>query len=168
MKKRYIWKNTDLKIDDWRDEYAEFCEINNITRGDDNALYDWMIGTNYNYLDDEHYNLDNQLDGNILIIADIGRWNGRVSGYRIAKTQNLNEILNITDDYFEIYGDGHNIRAIGNHHDGVNYYLFREIRRDRNIDNLLTAIYNGENITPAKLNYYTKSVYKPVAAVYGW
>lgn len=167
MKKRVIWSNTDLNIDDWRDGYAEFCEFNNITPGDENALFDWMIDTNYNYLDDEYYNLNQKLDGDILIIADLGLWNGRKNACRIAKN-NLNEILNITDPYFEIYGDGHNVRAVGSHHDGINYYVFREIRPDRNIDNLLTAIYNGEKITPAKLNYYTKSIYKPVAGVYGW
>jgi hypothetical protein len=168
MKKHYIWQNTDLKIDDWRDGYIEFCEINNITPGGDDDLYDWMIDTNFNYLDDEYYNLNSTIAEQILLIADIGRWNGRVDGYKILKTRNLNEILNITDDQFEIYGDGKNIRATGAHHDGVNYYLYRAIRSDRNIENLLNAIYNGETITPAKLNYYTRSIYPDVAAVYGW
>lgn len=167
MKKRIIWSNTDINIEDWRDGYAEFCEFNNITPGNDNALLDWAIDTNYNYLEDEFFNLDKQLTGNILIIADFGLWNGRENACRIAKN-NLNEILNITDPYFEIYGDGYNVRAVGIHHDGTNNYLFREIIPGRNIDNLLNAIYNGENITPAKLNYYTRSIYKPVAAVYGW
>lgn len=168
MKKHYIWQNTDLKIDDWRDGYIEFCEFNNITPGGDNDLYDWMMDTNFNYLDDEYYNLNSTIVEQILVIGDIGRWNGRVTGYKILKTRNLNEILNLTDDQFEIYGDGKNICATGSHHDGINYYLYRAIRPGRDIEKLLDAIYNGETITAAKLNYYTRSIYPDVATIYGW
>ena len=33
---------------------------------------------------------------------------------------------------------------------------------------MLDDIYNGKEITRKKLNYYTKSLYKDVANVYGW
>ena len=168
MKKHYIWQNTDLNIEEWRDGYLEFCEFNNITPGDDGALLEWMEDTNYNYLDDEYYNLNKTIDGDIIIIADIGRWDGRATGARICKTRNLNEILNIRDPYFEIYGDGKNILATGSHHDGVNYYLFRAIRPGRDPKKLLNAIYNGEKITPAQINYYTRSIYNDVKNIYGW
>ena len=167
MKKHYIWQNTDLNIDDWRDGYAEFCEFNNITPGDDSALYDWMIDTNFNYLDDETENLNKTIKEKIVCIADIGRWDGRVNGY-IVLSNNLNSILNIRDDRTEIYGDGKNILAAGYHHDGINFYTFRAIRPDRNIDKFLNDIYRGGKITPAKLNYYTRSIYADVANVYGW
>lgn len=167
MKKRIIWSNTDLNIDDWRDGYLEFCEFNNITPGGDDDLYDWMMDTNYNYLDDERYNLNQITNGEILVIGDMGRWNGRVNGY-ILLNNNLNNILNICDDMTEFYGDGHNIRAIGHHHDGVNYYLFREIKPGVNINKFLNDIYKGGKITPAKLNYYTKSIYNDVKKIYGW
>lgn len=167
MKKHYIWQNTDLNIDDWRDAYLEFCDFNNVTAGDDAALYDWMIDTNLNYFDDERYNLNKQIDAKIICIADIGRWNGRAAGYRILNN-NLNSILNVVDDFIEYYGDGENILATGSHHDGTNYYIFRAIRPGRNIDNFLNDIYNGEKITAQKLNYYTRSIYKDVATVYGW
>jgi hypothetical protein len=42
------------------------------------------------------------------------------------------------------------------------------IREDRNIQNLLDDIYEGKEYTMKKLNYYTKSLYKDVAKVYGW
>lgn len=167
MKKQHIWQNIDLNVEEWRDGYAEFCDINNITPGGENDLYNWMINTNYMYLDDERENLNKQIDGKILCIADIGRWNGRVNGYVILN-DNLNSFLNICDDYMEFFGDGKNIRAAGHHHDGTNYYIFRAIRPGRDIDKFLNAIYNGEHITNSKLNYYTRSIYLDVAAVYGW
>ena len=175
MNKHIIWSNMNLDIEDRRDGYLEELEMNNKHLPDenedyDNELMDWMYETNNMYLDDERSNLNKKVDGRILIIGDIGKWNGRVDGYKILGN-NINEIFNINDrgfDYAEFYGDGYDIRATECHHDGTNYYLYRVIREDRNIDNLLDAIYNGEEITSSKLNYYTKSLYKDVANVYGW
>ena len=94
-------------------------------------------------------------------------WNGRKPGYLILKA-NINSIFRTGENYTEWYSDGHNIKAIASHHDGTNYYEYRVIREDRNIQNLLDAIYNGEKITRKKLNYYTKSLHPYVAKVYGW
>ena len=173
MKRRIIWSNTDLDIKDWKDGYKEFLEMNELDDkdpDDEDAIYEWMIEMNDMYLNDERYNLNKEVGGRILIIANLGLWNGRKSGYKILGS-NIREIFNIDSrgfDYAEFYGDGHNIRAVEHHHDGTNYYLYRVIRDDRNIDNLLDAIYNDEKITSSKLNYYTKSLYKDVANVYGW
>lgn len=171
MKKRVIWSNIDLNIEDWKDgykEYLEMSEIDDADPDDEEAIYEWMCETNDEYFDDEYVNLNKKLDGRILVIADLGLWNGRKQGYKILGT-NLHDILySGTYDYTEWYGDGHNIRCTTHHHDGTNHYLYRVIREDRNIDNLLNAIYNGEEITSSKLNYYTKSLYKDVANVYGW
>ena len=172
MKKRIIWSNLDLEIEDWRDGYKEFLEINNMDDdpNDEDAIYDWMYEMNNEYLYDEKMNLDKTVDGRILIIAGLGLWDGRRDGYKILGN-NINEIFNINSrgfDYAEFYGDGYNIKGKEIHHDGTNYYLYRIIREDRNIDNLLDAIYNGEEISKSKLNYYTKSLYKDIAKIYGW
>lgn len=119
------------------------------------------------YLEDERENLNINADGRILVIADLGLWNGRRQGYKILSSK-VSDILSSNADYVEWYGDGYNIKATAAHHDGTNYYEYRVIREDRNVDNLLDAIYNGEKITRKKLNYYTKSLYKDIAKVYGW
>lgn len=172
MIKHTIWGNINLNIEDWRDGYKEYLEMNNMDDedpDDDAALYEWMMDTNNLYLDDERDNLNKTVDGRILVIGDIGRWNGRVSGYKIL-SRNIRDIFNIFDgrSYIEIYGDGHNIRAIEHHHDGTNYYLFKVIREDKNFDRLIDSIYNGEEISRSKMKCYTKSLYKDVANVYGW
>jgi hypothetical protein len=123
---------------------------------------------NNEYIFDERANLNKIVDGRILVIADLGLWNGRRGGYKIIESRNIKDILYSDCDLVEWYGDGHNIKCTAVHHDGRNHYLYRVIREDRNIDNLLDAIYNGEEITSSKLNYYTKSLYKNVANVYGW
>lgn len=170
MKKHIIWSNMNLDIEDWRDDYKEYLENNGFDKSYDNDddLYQWMIETNGQYFADEIWNLDKVVDGRILVIADLGLWDGRKPAYRIIDSCNVKDILSFTYDYVEFYGDGYNIRGTEVHHDGTNHYLYRVIREDRNIDNLLNVIYNGEEITSSKLNYYTKSLYKDVANVYGW
>ena len=171
MNKYTIWSNMNLNIDDWREDYKEWLEINEIDDrdpDDEDDLYDWMVETNARYLEDEQMNLDKVVEGRILVIADLGLWYGRRSAYKIVGSGNIKDILGYTYEYAEFYGDGYNIRGSEVHHDGTNHYLYRVIREDRNINNLLNDIYNGEEISRSKLNYYTKSLWKDVAEVYGW
>lgn len=170
MKKHIIWSNMNLDIEDWRDGYREFLEINEMDGdpNDEEAIYEWMIETNGEYLHDEQMNLNKMVEGRILVIADLGLWNGRKSAYKIVGSGNIKDILGFTYDCAEFYGDGYNIRGTEVHHDGTNHYLYRVIREDRNIVNLLNDIWDGKEYTMKKLNYYTKSLYKDVAKVYGW
>lgn len=170
MRKHIIWSNMNLDIEDWRDGYKEMAEENGWEEDtdDDDNLYDYMIETNNMYLDDERMNLDKVVEGRILVIADLGLWNGRKSAYKIVESGNIKDILGFTYDCAEFYGDGYNIRGTEVHHDGTNHYLYRVIREDRNIVNLLNDIWDGKEYTMKKLNYYTRSLYPYVAKVYGW
>lgn len=167
MKNKIIWSNMNLNLDDWRDGYAEYCEMNDLKPGDEYDLYSWMEHTNAEYLNDERANLNKQLDGEILIFGDLGLWNGRANSYSITSA-NLNAIFDVRADLMEFYADGREIRATSCHHDGRNYYHFRAIRPGRDINKLLDAFLTGEYISPQKLNYYTRSIYSDVARVYGW
>ena len=119
-------------------------------------------------LEDEKYNLDKELEGNILCIASIGRWNGRFQGYKLLGN-NLKEILqSFACDEFHIYFDGFNIKSEGYHHDGRNYIEFREIRNNRDIENFLDIIYSGKKLTRNLINYYTKSLKPYIKTIYGW
>ena len=120
------------------------------------------------YSDDEKSNLFKILDGRILCIADMGLWNGRRSGYKILGN-NLNEILTtgIGCDEKEIYCDAYNVYAQGYHHDGRNHVEFREIREDRNIENLLDKIFSNQSISRREINYYTKSLNPYIKQIYG-
>ena len=73
-----IWSNQNLDVDDWREDYKEFLEVNELDDdpNDEQALYEWMEETNYDYLSDERVNLNVQLSQPIIVIGDIGRWNG--------------------------------------------------------------------------------------------
>ena len=120
------------------------------------------------FFDDEQSNLFKILDGRILCIADMGLWNGRRTGYKILGN-NLNEILTtgIGCDEKEIYCDAYNVYAQGYHHDGRNHVEFREIREDRNIDNLTDKLYSGIPVTRREINYYTKSLKPYIKEIFG-
>ena len=161
--KRIIWQNIDLKIEDWKD----FLEESFPTVTNEYEQLNLIQELNSEYLWDERANLNKKIDGRILVIGDIGRWNGRSNGYKILDN-NIASILETDCDYCEWYSDGYNIKFKGHHHDGVNYLRYRVIRENRNIDNLLNDIYDGKEISRKKLNYYTRSLHPYVAEVYGW
>ena len=167
MKHLTIWSNRNINPADYQEAYEEHIEINDIDKSKYD-LWDFIHDDLQNWLECERANLNIKTDGRILVIASLGLWDGRKQGYQVRYNRNVNAIFGTQYDYTEWYSDGYNIRAIDVHHDGVNYLEFREIREDRNIQNLLDAIYNGEKITRKKLNYYTKSLHKRVANVYGW
>ena len=169
MKKRIIWSNMNINPDDWKEGYKEIAEENGWEEDtdDENNLWNYIYEELDHYIDDERMNLDVTTDGRILVVADLGLWYGRRQGYRILDG-NVKNILSADVDYVEWYSDVYNIKATAAHHDGTNYYEYRVIREDRNIQNLLDAIYNGEEITRKKLNYYTRSLEPYVRRVYGW
>lgn len=136
-----------------------------ITEDDINEKIWYDIDLTY---DAEIANLNKQLSGRIVAIADLGLWNGRVAGYKVLGN-NLNEVVsfNMSCDEREVYCDAYNVRAKGYHHDGRNYVLYRELREDRNIDNFLEKIYNNETISNSTLNYYTKSLKSYIKDIYG-
>ncbi len=171
MKKRIIWSNININPEDWKEDYKNIAEINgwNEDTEDENNLWKYINETLDSYIDDEKVNLNIPLDGRIIAIADLGSWNGRRQGYRILNGNgNVNKIFDVGEDYNEYYDDGYNIKATCVHHDGTNFIEFREVREDRDIYNLLNDICNGKEISRKKLNYYTKSLHKYVADIYGW
>lgn len=107
------------------------------------------------------------VEENILAIADIGRWNGRRTGYKVLGS-NITSIFSTDCEKVMWYSDGHNIKSILAHHDGRNYVEYRIIKDPTNINNLLKKLYNGEEVTRAMINHYTRSLAPYVHEVYGW
>ena len=173
MTKHTIWKSYGMY------ELKELEEMEQYRREDlkDNGFEDYetvdVTDSIYEEIDmwfeDEQSNLYRNLDGRILAIANMGLWDGRRAGYKILGN-NLNEVLTSTIgcDEKEVYCDQYNVCAYGYHHDGYNTVEYREIREDRNIDNLLEKIYAGEPVTRKEINYYTKSLRPYVKSIYGF
>ena len=71
-----IWSNEYLDWDNYRDAFEE--DYSSLT---DDEKYQLMCDLNNDYLDDERRNLDIQVGTPIIVIADVGRWDGRHTGY---------------------------------------------------------------------------------------
>ena len=122
------------------------------------------------YDDQYRYNLNKELDGKIIAIANIGLWNGRRSGYKLMG-YNLNNILDsFSCDYIKVYADRYNVHSEASHHDGTHYVTFRMIKpnlSDEQVENFLNKVYNGTH-TSRDITKYTSSLVKEVNKVYGW
>lgn len=168
-----IWSNVSLNLDDWRDSIKEDL-IANGTNPDEiteDDLYDQMIDTNDMYLDDERINLDVQEVQPIIVIADIGRWNGRFHGYKMIDSGNIKDCLYSDTDYNEWYVDkSGDLRANAIHHDGTNHYLYRVFKDNvtaGQIESLQEKIYTGK-ATRADITRVTRRLGDDIAAVYGF
>ena len=76
--RRIVWSDQNLDIEDWQEGYKEYLEANelDLDPDDEQAIYEWMVETNEEYLSDERMNLDIQISKPIIIFGDLGRWNG--------------------------------------------------------------------------------------------
>ena len=168
-----IWSNMNLEADDWRDSYKEYLEINGLDDdpNDENKLYEYMVEANDDYLSDERRNLDIQFSQPIIVIGDLGRWNGRVTGYKMIDSGNITDCFYSDTDYTEWYVDKYgDLRANAVHHDGTNHYLYRVFKdgvTDTQIENLQDKIYNGK-ATRADITRVTKRLGDDIAGVYGF
>ena len=125
-----IWSDIHLDFEDWRadleEQYPDLSE---------DELIQKMYEINSEYLGDERMNLNVQLSQPILVVADIGRWDGRYDGYAEIKTGNIKDCLysemDMCEWYVDKYGD---LRADAVHHDGTNHYLYRVYKRNRQSD----------------------------------
>lgn len=174
MVKHTIWSNRNLDVNDWRDAYKEHLEINGKDIGDsfdDSAVEDYMYRTNDIYLEDERTNLNMRLSMPILLIADIGRWDGRHPGYQVIKSGNIADCLYTDCDYATWFVDElGDFRCDAVHHDGVNCYLYRVFKdgvSDTQIENLKEKIYNG-TATRKDITRVTRRLGDEIGAVYGW
>lgn len=163
-----IWSNYDLDYDDWREELEE--QYPDLTEDERMLL---MYEINDEYLSDERENLDIQLCEPILVIADLGLWNGRRMGYKEIASGNIRDCLEFGRDidystwYVDKRGD---LRCEAAHHDGTNHYLYRVYKdgaSETARENLKYKIYKG-TATRADINRVTRRVGDEIAKVYGF
>ena len=122
------------------------------------------------WFDDERDNLDSVDEHcGLIAIADVGRWDGRFSGYKEIK--NLADVLYTSCDYERVYVDSNgDLRKEESHHDGSNFILYRywkEGLTDEQKENFLDKIYNGK-CTSKDITRYTRKAGLGIADAFGW
>lgn len=128
---------------------------------DDKVYEYWYLSNEIEY-DDLRWTLktaDAQLENDIVAIADLGLWNGRICGYKTF--DDFTQVVSCFEDYNTLKIDRYNnltLEAV--HHDGTNYITFREFKSDLldvQIDNFLDKLYSG-TATKRDVTRYTKAV----------
>lgn len=161
-----IWSNADLDLDDWRDELQEEAPD-----ASEIELLEMMYERNEEYLQDERINLNIQFEHPILVIGNLGRWNGRVTGYKEIPSGNVRDCLRLDTDYASWYVDKQgDLRCDAIHHDGVNHYRYRAYRpcvTQEQMEALKDKIYEG-TVTEADIDRYTRRLGDSIGKVYGW
>lgn len=123
-----------------------------------------------NWYSCEFENLDKELQGRVIAIADLGLWNGRRKSYKIMNC-NLNSVLDACGgDYLKVYADRYDVKSVAVHHDGVNYITYRMLKpnlTEVQIDNFLNKLASGE-FTKKDVTRYTTSLRNKINQIYGW
>lgn len=147
-----------------------------------NKHYDYVYGNiadlNDEYLHDERVNLDIPTNNRIIIIADLGLWDGRHAGFSYTDENNINSCLTSHIDYgycqsefyVEKVGRTLELKSCDRHHDGRNYYTYRELKDGLSatqIDNFENKLASGI-ATRADINKYTRSLGEEIQEVYGF
>ena len=164
--KYVVWSDINLDLDDWRESLEEIYP-----NYPEDELYAIMCETNAENLLDERENLNIQLPRSIIIIGDLGLWNGRAHGYKMIESGNIKDCLysdcDMNEWYVDKFGD---LRCTAIHHDGTNHYLYRAFKdnvTDSQIERLQEKIYNG-TVTRQDITRVTKRLGDDIGAVYGW
>ena len=165
-KEHIIWSNYYLDYDDWKadleEQYPDLSEDERISL---------MYEINTDYLGDERINLNIRLDRPILVIGDLGLWNGRRSGYKEIESGNIRDCLYADTDYSTWYVDKlGDLRCDAIHHDGTNHYLYRAYKdgvSESQIDLLKEKLYYG-TATRADVTRVTRRLGDDIAKVYGF
>lgn len=160
----------------WGDSYKEIGVIAKRLARDNNwevtdSILEEAERINADHLDDERANLNIPTENEIVVIADLGLWNGRRMAYKLLKG-NVSNCLYFSRDGEggRWYCDSYNLLGEEYHHDGTNYYTYRERRSDISYDawkNFLNKLYDG-TATKRDISRYTKSLLPYVKEVYGW
>lgn len=161
-----IWSDYDLDYEDWKDDLeADYSDLSEQER------MMLMYEINGDYLDDERVNLNVQLSQPILVIGDLGLWNGRRMGYKEIQSGKICDCLYADTDYSTWYVDRlGDLRCDAIHHDGTNHYLYRTYKdgvRQSQIDNLKEKLYYG-TATRADITRITRRLGDEIAKVYGF
>lgn len=170
---------TNEELEEYREVYHDFYgaeaeELGYESELTDEKLYNFIYELereNFEYVEDMLYH---HLVDDIIVFADLGLWRGRVKGYKEMSNQ-LNEILTIFQgDMYSLGLDNYNLVAKDCHHDGTNYYTFRQWKPEvpeETREKFLDEVYENkltEKEFKRKLTRYTKSLKDIVTKLSGF
>ena len=167
--KHTIYDNYDIYSDEMKAYAKETLEINEVENITEEMISQECEESDRMFFEDERSELKKHNEGELVAIADVGRWNGRFSGYKIVSC--IADTLYSNCDYESLYVDSNgDLRKEESHHDGSNFILYRYWKSgltENQKENFLSKIYNGE-CTQKDITRYTRKAGLAIAEVYGW
>lgn len=163
-----VWSNSSDHIDKLIIDLKESGEYPDL---DDDELWCEACKLNSFYLDDQKINLDIQLSSPIVCIADIGRWNGRFSGYKKIESGNIKDCLYSECDVCTWFVDqDEELKCTAKHHDGTNNYLYRQLKENLSLDDWedFEFLLIAGDFTEKDLDKYSTPIGSYISKVYGW
>jgi len=161
-----IWSNINVDVDDYKEEI-----LSEHPKYSKDEIIDAAYQINNDSLDDERCNLDKTLSGMIIVIGDLGLWDGRRKGYKMIPSNNIKDCLYQENDYCKFFVDKDGeFKAEGIHHDGTNYYTYRVFKKDateEQIGDLKEKIYYNK-CTQEDLDKVTDKIGPFIAEIYGF
>ena len=167
MKMHTIWSNEYDTIEAIAKDLQEY---DGIEEWDD--AWEQAYDTNAEYLDDEKVNLNIEVGDEIIIIANLGLWDGKHMAYKTPHITNIADCFGGTcGDYVTWFVDDRgDLNCRDCHHDGINLYLYRAWKdgiSEEQKENFLYKVYRGQ-ATRKDITRYTRKIGVYVADVYGW
>ncbi len=164
-KKLMVW--TDQYDEEWEKAYkADYPEAT-----EDELSEAWYEQAAVSF-DDEKTNLRIPIDQDVMVIKTINRWDGQTIWCSRITRATIGDLLERFMDGNSFYVESETGDLVGEayHHDGTNYYRFREISADAPHDDVADLVYKieeGEDYA-ADLARLTKPFGGRIAKVYGW
>ena len=176
-----IWDNDVIKIfDSFKDDPEELREMYDPPLDVDGLTDDDYWDLAYREVQDslgaEKMNLDMDLDGKILAVADLQRWNGRFSAYSEGIGDNLADCLDHASngEDVKIYTEGNELKAEWLGHDNpvsptvIRYRLVPDDIDPDDYEDLLYAIYTDRKDKEDLICKLTEPLGTYANKVYGW
>ena len=168
MKMHIIWTNDDFDaLEDIKKDIIE----DNPDLTEEQAMQ-YAYETRDEYLEDEKANLNIDVGEEIVIIADLGLWDGRHQAYKLLHKTNIADCLSGTcGDYVTWFVDDRgDLMCRDIHHDGTNLYTYRAWKPE--ISHAQRSYFMQKvaigKATRKDITRYTHRIGDKVADVYGW
>ena len=172
MQMNVIWSNEYDVIESLEKEIMENPEDFGVRYKDGDDLWATACEINAEYLGDEKANLNIDVGEEIIIIADLGLWDGRRSAYKALHKTNIADCLTGTcGDYVTWFVDDRgDLMCRDIHHDGTNLYTYRAWKPE--ISHAQRSYFMQKvaigKATRKDITRYTQRIGDRVADVYGW
>lgn len=162
--KHIIWSDDSL------DEYIESA-LDEFPEADEATRRELAAATHRGDLEDARYALDITLPQPILVIGDLGLWNGRRMAYKEIQSGKIGDCLYSECDYNTWFVDKNgDLCCDAVHHDGTNHYMYRTYKNgvsEAQIDRLKEKLYCG-TATRNDITRITRRLGDDIAKVYGF